>query len=86
VSAVPPTKVRFRIGDVIHPSGAVVLWELYSRLILSGELLAITDDDRGAGNVLILQVEGLDEPVLLPRDKALPGAVVPAGENHPRAV
>ena len=78
VSAPPPTKVRFRIEDVYHPNGAEVLWELYRGRFLQGELLAVTDDGREPGNFLVLRVQGIHEPVLLPADKALP-----CSENGP---
>jgi hypothetical protein len=76
VSAPPPTRIRFRIEDVYHPHGSEVLWELYRERFLQGELLAITDDGREPGNFLVLRVQGVQEPVLLPADKALP-----CGEN-----
>jgi hypothetical protein len=72
VSAPPPTKVRFRIEDVYHPNGTEVLWELYRGRFLQGELLAVTDDGREPGNFLVLRVQGIQEPILLPAEKALP--------------
>jgi hypothetical protein len=72
VSSPPPTRVRFRIEDVLHPNGTAVLWELYRGQALHGELLAVTDDGREPGNFLVLRVPGVHEPVLLPAAKALP--------------
>ncbi len=86
MSAPPPTRIRFRIEDVYHPNGTEVLWELYRGRFLQGELLAVTDDGKKPGNFLVLRVQGIQEPVLLPADKALPcsengscGSVAPLG-------
>lgn len=72
MSTSPPTRIQFRIEDVLHPNGTAVLWELYRGHALHGELLAVTDDGREPGNFLVLRVPGVHEPVLLPAAKALP--------------
>jgi hypothetical protein len=72
VNAMPPTRVKFRVEDVLHPSCPEVLWELFRGRYLQGELMAVTDDGRGPANFLVLKVQGIHEPVLLPAEKALP--------------
>jgi hypothetical protein len=62
--------VRFLLSELIHPHPSRVLEEMFQNLSLEGEVAARTTD--GEVPYLIVRVEGLAEPVIVPLDKAEP--------------
>ena len=62
--------VRFLLSDLIHPHPSRVLAEMFQNLSLEGEVAARTSD--GEGPYLLVRVEGLAEPVIVPLDKTEP--------------
>jgi hypothetical protein len=69
------TTVRFLVRDIVHPRPVEVLYELYEKDCLQGEVLALTDDGQEPEAFMVVQVRGLREPVIVPAGKvgALPG-------------
>jgi len=69
--------VHFLVRDIIHPRPVEVLYELYEKNCLHGEVIALTDDGREPEGFMIVQVSGLTEPVIVPVCKvgAVPRAV-----------
>jgi hypothetical protein len=64
--------VRFRVGDIIHPNPGQVLCKLYEGNPLHGEVIAVTNDGTQSANYLVVRVQGLDEPVIVPIAKTSP--------------
>ncbi len=69
------TTVRFLVRDIIHPHPVEVLYELYEKDCLQGEVIALTDDGQEPEGFMVVQVRGLREPVIVPAGKvgAFPG-------------
>jgi len=62
--------VRFVVSDLVHPHPARVLMELFEQLRLEGEVAAETTD--GEARYLVVRVEGLADPVIVPLNKTQP--------------
>jgi hypothetical protein len=66
----PSLTVEFRIKDIVHPTPAQVLLELYGDRRLEGNLIAVTDDGEENNGLFVIRVPGLTEPVIVPAPKA----------------
>jgi hypothetical protein len=58
--------VFFRVLDVHHPNPTEVMRELNAHTCLQGEVLAVTDDGRSPDRYLVVRVDGLPDPLLVP--------------------
>lgn len=67
MDGLPNRTISFRVGDVIHPRPVQVLLELFRQLRLEGEVVATTTD--GETPYLVVRVPGLDEALIVPRDR-----------------
>jgi hypothetical protein len=63
--------VQFQVCDLVHPRSAEVLWELYARNRLEGQVVAVTDDGLSAARYLVVRVSGVSEPVIVPESEVL---------------
>ncbi len=61
------SRVRFLVGDVIHPRPVEILMTLFADYPLDGEIVAKTSD--GDTPFLVVRVPGLPEPVVVPVGK-----------------
>ena len=58
--------VHFRICDVYLPEPVAVLQELYGEQLLQGKVLDVTDSGQPDGSFVVVHVEGVAEPVIVP--------------------
>ena len=65
--------VHFLARDIIHPRPAEVLYELYHKHSLQGEVIALTDDGREPDGFMVIRVRGLSEPVIVPTGRVETG-------------
>lgn len=63
--------VQFLIRDIVHPRPAQVLFELFQQNCISGQVMAVTDGGQEPARFLVVYVEGLSEPVIVPTEKVL---------------
>jgi hypothetical protein len=77
VNDLAQNRVRFLVGDVIHPRPVEVLLKLFADYPLDGEVVAETSD--GHTPYLVVRVQGLAEAVIVPVTKA----TAPAPELAP---
>jgi hypothetical protein len=68
-------RVRFLVGDVIHPRPVEVLMELFAGYPLDGEVVAETSD--GNTPFLVVRVPGLAEAVIVPVTKTTAPELAP---------
>ena len=66
--------VNFRIQDVYHPEPREILERLYGRNILQGRVTMVMPGTNGAERFLVVEVAGLDEPLIVPV-QALAGVI-----------
>ena len=66
--------VNFRIQNIYHPEPSEVLERLYGRNILQGRVTLTMPGPAPDQFYLVVQVEGLDEPLIVPSE-ALSGVV-----------
>jgi hypothetical protein len=85
LDAISLSCVQFCIGDIVHPLPAQVLCQLYEKTSLHGEVIAVTDDGVQPGGFLVVKVQGLDEPVIVPAQKVTPdqSQFSKSGQNTP---
>jgi hypothetical protein len=58
--------VHFRIADVEYPEFATVLRELHSEDWLRGKVLEVSDSGHEACAFVVVEVEGLARPLVVP--------------------
>ena len=58
--------VHFKIGDVYFPDPAKILRELHGEDLLQGKVIDVSDSGREEGAFVVVEVEGLAEPVVVP--------------------
>jgi hypothetical protein len=75
--------VQFLVGDVIHPAPTQVLSALYAKKTLQGEIIAVTDDGRDLKDLLVVRVNGLSEPVIVPAKKTAYTSTCTTGAERP---
>jgi hypothetical protein len=61
--------VHFLVRDIVHPRPVEVLYELYEKNSLQGEVIALTDDGQEPEGFMVVHVPGLSEPVIVPAHK-----------------
>jgi hypothetical protein len=61
--------VHFKIGDVYYPEPAKILRELHGEDLLQGKVLDMSDGGRNQGEFVVVEVEGLSEPVVVPVER-----------------
>ena len=61
--------VHFKIGDVYYPEAAKILRELHGEDILQGKVLDESDSGKEEGAFVVIEVEGLSEPVIVPVER-----------------
>ena len=63
--------VHFRICDVYHPDPAQVLTELHGSDVLLGKVIDLSDSGLQRDAFVVVEVEGLEEPVIVPVERIL---------------
>ena len=58
--------VHFKVGDVYFPDPAKVLRELHGEDLLQGKVLDVSDSGKEERAFVVVEVEGLAEPVVVP--------------------
>lgn len=58
-------RVRFRILDVYIPEPAKILMDLHGGDILQGQVVDLSDDGTEKDTFLVVQVEGIEQPVIV---------------------
>ena len=63
------TRVRFAIKDVYFPAPAMVLGKLYGDDVMSGHVVDVSDSGAEADAFMVVKVEGIDEPIVVPVER-----------------
>ena len=63
--------VHFRICDVYHPDPAQVLFDLHGSDVLLGQVIDLSDSGLQRDAFVVVEVEGLEEPVIVPVERIL---------------
>ena len=58
--------VHFKIGDVYFPDPAKLLRDLHGEDLLQGKVIEVSDSGGADGKFVVVEVEGLAEPVVVP--------------------
>ena len=58
--------VNFRITDVFHPEPQELLFRVYGKTVLQGEVREITGQPGDPEQYLVIQLRDLPEPVIVP--------------------
>jgi hypothetical protein len=58
-------RVQFQISDVYFPERKKILEELHGKDLVQGDVIDVSEG-REMGDVLVVQVEGLAQPVIVP--------------------
>jgi hypothetical protein len=64
-------RVRFKLRDIYHPDPAKVLIDLHGTDVLTGTVFDMTDSGQHAGVFIVVDVEGIEEPVIVPVEQIL---------------
>jgi hypothetical protein len=59
-------RVRFKILDVYHPDPTKVLIDLHGDNLLTGTVVDLTESGMQQDAFVMVEVEGVDEPVIVP--------------------
>jgi hypothetical protein len=63
--------VQFKICDVYHPDPAIVLLDLHGNDLLTGKVIDLSDSGLQQDTFVVVEVEGLEEPVIVPTERLL---------------
>jgi hypothetical protein len=63
--------VSFRILDVYSPDPAKILIDLHGGDILQGKVIDLSDNGTEKEAFLVVEVEGIEQPVILPASRIL---------------
>ena len=63
--------VRFKVSDVTVPGPREVVDELYGRDIVQGKVVDITESGAKEQAFIIVKVEGMNAPLILPAEKVI---------------
>jgi hypothetical protein len=63
--------VNFRICDIYHPDPRDLLKAIYGENILQGQVCDLTTGGADGEAYLVVRVEGLSEPTIIPRRAVL---------------
>ena len=64
-------RVRFRIRDVYLPDPKALLTDLYGNELLNGKVIDISDSGTEEGVFAVIEVEGVQQPVVVPVQRIL---------------
>jgi hypothetical protein len=64
-------RVHFKLRDIYHPDLTQVLMELHGDDVLTGTVVDMTDSGLQVGAYIVVEVEGLQEPVIVPAEQIL---------------
>jgi hypothetical protein len=59
-------RVHFKLCDIYHPDLTQVLMELHGEDVLTGTVVDKTDSGLQVGAYIVVEVEGIKEPVIVP--------------------
>jgi hypothetical protein len=59
-------RVHFKLRDIYHPDLTQVLMELHGEDVLTGTVVDMTDSGLQVGAYIVVEVEGIKEPVIVP--------------------
>jgi hypothetical protein len=59
-------QVQFQINDVYFPDPEKILVELHGKDLLRGKVIDVTEDGKREGTFLVIQVEELAQPLVVP--------------------
>jgi hypothetical protein len=62
-------RVIFRIGDIYFPDPEQVLFDLHGADLLEGKVADLSDNGSLKEAFAVIEVEGLDQPVIVPVDR-----------------
>ena len=63
--------VHFKIRDVYIPDPAKVLVDMYGVDLLQGRVMDLSDSGRADGVFVVVELEGIEEPVIVPVERIL---------------
>jgi hypothetical protein len=63
--------VQFKICDVYHPDPTIVLLALHGNDLLTGKVIDLSDSGLQKDTFVVVEVEGLEEPVIVPTERIL---------------
>jgi hypothetical protein len=61
--------VSFKIRDIYLPDSQQVLLELHGDDLLNGQVADLSDSGKVTGAYAVIEVDGLDQPVIVPVDR-----------------
>jgi hypothetical protein len=61
--------IHFRISDVYIPDPEKLLIELYGNDLVQGKVIDLSDSGAQQGSFAVVQVEGLEQPVIVPVER-----------------
>ncbi len=61
--------VHFKVGDVYFPDPAKILRELHGEDLLQGKVIEVSDSGSEKGAFVVVEVEGLAEPLVVPVER-----------------
>lgn len=64
-------RVQFQVSDVRFPGREKILEELHGRDVLGGRVIDVSDGGPEGETFLVVEVEGLAQPVVVPVTKIL---------------
>jgi hypothetical protein len=64
-------RVHFKLRDIYHPDLTQVLMELHGEDVLTGTVVDMTDSGLQVGAYIVVDVEGIKEPVIVPVEQIL---------------
>jgi hypothetical protein len=63
--------VHFRIRDIYIPNPEEILHTMHGNDLLQGNVLELSDHSRESEEFAIVQVDGLDQPLIVPVERIL---------------
>jgi len=64
-------RVQFKIRDIYHPDPTKVLMDLHIDDFLTGIVVELTDSGTQIDAFVVVEVEGIEEPVIVPVERIL---------------
>ena len=63
--------VRFKMSDIFMPDPASLLWQLHGSDLLQGRVLELSDSGAQRQVFAIVEVEGMEQPLIVPVEHIL---------------
>ena len=63
--------VHFKISDIFMPEPTFLLWQLHGNDLLHGKVLELSDSGDQRGAFAIVEVEGMEQPLIVPVEHIL---------------